>query len=420
MTSSKPRWLRPWSEEVSWQAQASKTVAALDKETFLTWLDGAGVQAANLSFGGVWMRSEFVAKWLLGDLGLAPGDRAMLVYSPGPEFFVAFVSCLRAGVLAVPNYPPDPSSLRRGLEKLDLVSTACESEVGLTDSVVHKLRVTTSIWHPWPGIRWHNTDGLSDDPRYHMVNFSPLSFLADPLMWLRAVSKYRAIWTASPDFGYRLCTKRAGDADVSDIDLSCLVYCVGGVGQRCVPSLLREFAAYFAIHARLPDDGNRGIFVPNYGLAEHVVATCGENDGLVASRRRPDLISCGSDFPVDVCVVDATTRRVVTDGTPGELWLSSGSVAQGYWGKSKLSTETFGARVEPDDGKAYLRTGDEAFIEDGRLFVCGRIKDMVIIGGENYYSDDIEVAAAEAMADSARPGCIAAFAVASAEDENER
>ncbi|KAJ8599789.1 hypothetical protein CTAYLR_004009 [Chrysophaeum taylorii] len=202
-----------------------------------------------------------------------------------------------------------------------------------------------------------------------MVNFSPLSFLADPT------------------FGYRLCTKRAvDDGGVSDINLSSLVSCVGGVGQRCVPSLLREFAAYFAVHCKLlpDDDGSRGIFVPNYGLAEHVVATCGENEGLVMSRRRPDLASLR------------------------------------YWGKPEMSDETFRARLDPDDGRQYLRTGDEAFVERGRLFICGRIKDSIIIGGENYYSDDVELAATEAMADAAaRPGCIAAFALDSTDGENE-
>ncbi|KAJ8601061.1 hypothetical protein CTAYLR_004494 [Chrysophaeum taylorii] len=252
-----------------------------------------------------------------------------------------------------------------------------------------------------------------------MINFSPLSFLADPLMWLRTVSKYRAIWTASPDFGYRLCTKRAADENIGDINLSSLVYCVGGVGQRCVPSLLREFAAFFAIHCELPDDGDRGIFVPSYGLAEHVVATCGENDGLVASRRRPDLISCGSDFPVKILVVNAETRRPLPDGSPGELWLSSDSVAQGYWEKPELSDQIFRARLDPDDGNAYLRTGDEGFMEEGRLFICGRIKDLIIIGGENYYSDDVELAAAEAATNAARPGCIAAFALINADDDTE-
>ncbi|KAJ8603291.1 hypothetical protein CTAYLR_006963 [Chrysophaeum taylorii] len=470
MTSRKPHWWRPWSGEASWRAQARKTASALDKETFLTWLDGGGAEAANLTFGEVWNRSAVMASWLF-DVGLNTGERAMLVYAPGPEFFVAFVACLRAGILAVPNYPPDPAKLSRDLEKLDLVCTTCTAKVGLADNVVYALQLATRMWHSWPRIEWYNTDDIKGDERlstesrftlsedtladeiikhlrtsdfssalaeedphsqdndddelafaraslrasiheqecYHMVNFSPLSFLANPLMWMRAISKYRAIWTASPDFGYRLCTKRAANADISDIDLSCLVYCVAGVGQRCVPSLLREFAAYWAFHARLPDDGDRGIFVPNYGLAEHVVATCGENDGLVASRRRPDLTSCGSDFIINLCIVDSATRRILPSGMPGELWLSSSSIAKGYWGKPELSRETFRAQLDPDNGQTYLRTGDEAFIEDGHLFICGRIKDLIIIGGKNYYSDDVEFAATEAIGDAIRPGCVAAF-----------
>ncbi|KAJ8612671.1 hypothetical protein CTAYLR_002128 [Chrysophaeum taylorii] len=566
-----PQWWRPWSDEPSWQAQASATATVLADETFLTWLDGSGAEAVDLSYGQVWSRSAGMAEWFFG-VGLAAGDRAMLVYAPGPEFFVAFVACLRAGVLAVPNYPPDPSNLRRGLEKLDLVTMSCGARVGLTDDVVHKLRVTTSVLHSWPDIRWHNTDGLGGDHRrasrrltstrtrtpvvsghsfassedasrhmseeamsenvssasqnslasrvfgsifssagsdvadpdislsdghdddiadpkgvmishgniwhnlneiflpaqrreldvrlgeaksnrlhdlqdlsegivtvswlpqfhdlglvamllgpwcagYHVVSFSPLSFLADPLMWLRAMSKYHAQWTAAPDFAYQLCTKRAAHADVSDIDLGSVVYLVGGAGQRCVPSILREFAAFFAIHCNLPDDGGRGIFVPNYGLAEHVAPTCGEANGIVTSRRRPDLASCGSDFQIDFRIVDSETRCVVPDGAPGELWLSSGSVAKGYWGKPELTRETFHARLEPDDGKVYLRTGDEAFLEDGHLFICGRIKDMIIIGGENYYSDDVEIAATEAMVDAVRPGCIAAFSATADDDE---
>ncbi|KAJ8598578.1 hypothetical protein CTAYLR_001702 [Chrysophaeum taylorii] len=465
MTSSRPRWWRPWSDEVRWQAQARKTAAALDDETFLTWLDGSGVEAANVSYGEVWSRSAFVGEWLLKDIGLAPGDRAMLVYAPGPEFFVAFVASLRAGVSAVPNYPPDPANLGRGLEKLDIVATTCGAEVGLTDSVVHKLRVTTSVWHAWPARRWHSTQaqrraldvrlgdfaksgrlhdlqdptervvGVSWLPQfhdlgliamlmgpfcagYHMVNFSPLSFLADPLAWMRAVSKYRAFWTAAPDFAYQLCTKRSARADVSDIDLSCVSHLVCGAGQRCMPSILREFASYFGTSCNLPDEGNCDIFAPTYGLAEHVASTCGETTGIFTSRRRPDIASCGSEFLIDVLLVDADTRRVVaSDGTPGEVWLSSGSIAQGYWGKPELSTETFSARVDPDDGKVYLRTGDEAFVEDGRLFICGRIEDSIIIAGKKYYSDDIEIVATEAMADAARPGCIAAFAVVNNDDE---
>ncbi|KAJ8603542.1 hypothetical protein CTAYLR_004885, partial [Chrysophaeum taylorii] len=308
-----------------------------------------------------WWQSGFsgtlVSRW-----AIAP------CYAPGPEFFVAFVACLRAGVLAVPNYPPDPAQVQRGLEKLDLVTTGCGAELGLTDRIVNKLRVTTSARHSWPGIGWHNTEGLGEGENDDDLNRA--------LFFHRLEQSTSVLKQSPPDdiaflhshFGYQLCTKRAAGADTSDIDLGCVVILACSAGQRCVPSILREFAAYFAIHCELQDDDNRNLFVPNYGLAEHVVATCAEAEGIITSRQRPDLASCGSEFQIDFRVVDAETRCVAPEGTPGELWLSSGSVALGYWGKRDLSSETFHARLEPDDGTLYLRTGDESFIEDGRLF----------------------------------------------------
>ncbi|MEM7673685.1 MAG: hypothetical protein AAF212_10120, partial [Verrucomicrobiota bacterium] len=84
---------------------------------------------------------------------------------------------------------------------------------------------------------------------YRMVNFSPLSFLADPLMWLRAVSKYRAIWTAAPDFAYKLCSKRAAGVGVGDVDMYCLAKPAPGVGERTVPAPHPDFSEDISHHS---------------------------------------------------------------------------------------------------------------------------------------------------------------------------
>ena len=129
------------------------------------------------------------------------------------------------------------------------------------------------------------------------------------------------------------------------------------------------------------------------------------------SEARPDLACCGEHFQCDLRIVDPESRR---DAERGEIWISSKSVAAGYWGKPELSKETFHARRVLADGSEsrsrYLRTGDEGFLENGRLFVAGRLKDLIIVGGKNYYPEDIEVAAQEANRDAIRPGCVAAFA----------
>ena len=257
---------------------------------------------------------------------------------------------------------------------------------------------------------------------YRMVNFSPLTFLKMPLLWLEAMSKYGAHWSAAPDFAYELCVRRLGERAARDakakengdapkahapIDLASIRQFACGAGERCRPAQLERFMETFKPYGLRED-----VYVPNYGLAEHVVGTCGCARGLILSKSRPDLACCGEDFQCDLRIVDPTSRR---EATRGEIWISSKSVAAGYWGKKELSTETFHARLVLDDAgtesrSRYVRTGDEAFLEDGMLFINGRLKDLIIVGGKNYYPEDIEVAAQEANRDVIRPGCVAAFA----------
>jgi len=247
---------------------------------------------------------------------------------------------------------------------------------------------------------------------YRMVNFSPLTFLKRPLLWLEALTRYGARWSAAPDFAYELCVRRL-DGSSSHIDLSRVVQLACGAGERCRPHQLERFKQAFQ-EKGLRDD----VWVPNYGLAEHVVGTCGCARGIVLSSQRPDLACCGEHFQCDLRIVDPISRR---DSSRGEIWISSSSVAAGYWGKPDLSLETFHARRILNDGSEsrsrYLRTGDEGFLEDGRLYITGRLKDLIIVGGKNYYPEDIEVAAQEADRVVIRPGCVAAFASSTKDEE---
>jgi acyl-CoA synthetase (AMP-forming)/AMP-acid ligase II len=88
-------------------------------------------------------------------------------------------------------------------------------------------------------------------------------------------------------------------------------------------------------------------------------------------------------------------------------------VARGYWSERDESRQTFGARVA-DDAELrearFLRTGDLGFLRDGELYVCGRIKDMLILHGANHYPQDIE-ASVERCHPALRGGCGAAFSL---------
>jgi acyl-CoA synthetase (AMP-forming)/AMP-acid ligase II len=100
----------------------------------------------------------------------------------------------------------------------------------------------------------------------------------------------------------------------------------------------------------------------------------------------------------------------------GEIWVSSPSVAQGYWKRPDETAYTFNAfRSDTREGP-FLRTGDLGFLKDGELFVTGRLKDLIIIGGRNLYPNDIELTVEQSHA-SVRSGGCAAFSVDVTDDE---
>ena len=94
----------------------------------------------------------------------------------------------------------------------------------------------------------------------------------------------------------------------------------------------------------------------------------------------------------DVIIVDPQTLRRSLPGQIGEIWVSSPSVAQGYWSKPTETAETFRAHVADTGEGPFLRTGDLGYLRDGQLVVTGRLKDLIIIRGRNYYPEDLEAA----------------------------
>src|SRR5207244_11789232 len=92
-------------------------------------------------------------------------------------------------------------------------------------------------------------------------------------------------------------------------------------------------------------------------------------------------------------IVDPDTLQVCEERRVGEIWVSGESVASGYWNNRDESARTFGAAIGSEQQQRFLRTGDLGFLDDGQLFVTGRLKDLIILGGRNYYPQDLELAA---------------------------
>ena len=108
-----------------------------------------------------------------------------------------------------------------------------------------------------------------------------------------------------------------------------------------------------------------------------------------------ELVSCGKPLDgIDVRIVDPDTGAAVGGGGVGEIWVAGQSTCQGYWNKPELSEQVFDNSIADDSNGAYsyLRTGDLGFLAEGELFVCGRLKDIIILRGQNYYPEDLETA----------------------------
>ena len=113
---------------------------------------------------------------------------------------------------------------------------------------------------------------------------------------------------------------------------------------------------------------------------------------------------------MDVKIVHTETHEVLSEDLVGEIWIRSPSKAAGYFGRPQQTKEDFDAHLKDGGDVGYLRSGDLGFLHNEELFICGRLKDLIIVGGRNYYPQDIE-ATAEASTDLLRPGCSAAFTI---------
>ncbi|MFE7516289.1 hypothetical protein ACFU8I_34435, partial [Streptomyces sp. NPDC057540] len=112
---------------------------------------------------------------------------------------------------------------------------------------------------------------------------------------------------------------------------------------------------------------------------------------------------------ITVVVADPERRVECPEGEVGEIWVAGESVTDGYWRNVRATREVFQASLEDGRG-GFLRTGDLGFMRDGEVFVTGRLKDLLVIGGRNHYPQDLELTA-ETAHPGVRPGCVAAFSV---------
>jgi acyl-CoA synthetase (AMP-forming)/AMP-acid ligase II len=159
-----------------------------------------------------------------------------------------------------------------------------------------------------------------------------------------------------------------------------------------------------------PDENPKALWVDSTALRRNLVVPSDETDGQ-------PLVSNGVAVGATrIAIVEPETGRRLPERRIGEIWISGPCVAGGYFRRPAESAATFAARItDAADQRPYLRTGDLGFLSDGELYVTGRLKDVIIRNGRNYYPQDLELSA-EMCAPALRPNCAAAFSV----DDGER
>lgn len=258
------------------------------------------------------------------------------------------------------------------------------------------------------------------------IVMSPVDFLQKPFRWLQAISCYKATFSGGPNFAYDLCVRKITPEQKATLDLSSWTIAFNG-SEPVRHDTLERFTAGFASCGF-----RKEALYPCYGLAEATLFVTGglkekepvylsvNGDALERNRviEVSDenevariLVGCGTtSSDQKIVIVDPESGIQCLPGQVGEIWLKSSSVAQGYWKRPEETAYTFRACLSDMREGPFLRTGDLGFVKKGELYVTGRIKDLIIIRGQNHYPQDIELTV-EQSHPAVRPGCCAAFSV---------
>jgi len=260
-----------------------------------------------------------------------------------------------------------------------------------------------------------------------VVMMSPVDFILKPLRWLQAISRYKGTTSGGPNFAFDLCTRKITPVQIADLDLSSWAICVNGA-EPVLPDTLTRFAKTFAPAGFRPE-----AFSPAYGMAETTVmitlsgrsvppvVKSFQRSALEQNKVEPapaadptesrTVIGCGrlvENHPI--AIVNPDTLKRCGPNEVGEIWVAGGSVAQGYWNRTKETEETFHAHIGGSSEGPFLRTGDMGFVQQDELFITGRLKDVIILWGNNHYPHFLE-STVETSHPALRPGGVAAFGI---------
>ncbi|KAH7649812.1 type I fatty acid synthase, partial [Cryptosporidium bovis] len=285
-----------------------------------------------------------------------------------------------------------------------------------------------------------------------IYQMSPIDFIKKPHLWLQSMDKYKCCISGAPNFAFEVTVRKTTKEMMSQLNLSHVFAILSGaepIRKNTIEKFLRAF--------KETGLGNN-VIKPAYGLAEHTLIVAG-NDGysqeictidvdtkklrennkveIVCDPNGKDksittmnqsknlvevtnFVSSGKVFEgVELRLINPETLKEVGAGEIGEIWISSDSVTLGYYNNREETERVFKSRFEKLNGElsdnTFLRTGDSGFINNNMLYISGRIKDLIIIRGRNFYPQDIEEVVDSVS--GVRQGSVAAFSVTQPDGE---
>ncbi len=250
--------------------------------------------------------------------------------------------------------------------------------------------------------------------RTQLVMMSPFDWVKAPYRLMTAITEYRGTLCWLPNFAYNFCAKKVRNSQLENVDLSTMrafINCSEPMRDTSHQEFIKRYQPYGL---------KESVLATSYAMAENVFAvTQGgidlpivkdiinrdvfqtEKRAVPAVENEPSLVMLSTGQAVgsvDIAILD-DKNQFLDDRYIGEVVIKSDSLFTGYYNRPDLTEKTF------MDG--WFRTGDYGYLSDGELFITGRKKDLIIVGGKNIYPQDLEALANEV--DGVHPGRVVAF-----------
>ncbi len=249
-----------------------------------------------------------------------------------------------------------------------------------------------------------------------LVMMSPFDWVKAPYRLFTSISTYQGTLCWLPNFAYNFCAKKIRDTQLDGVDLSSLravINCSEPMRYESHQAFLQKYHPYGFKETAL---------AASYAMAENVFAVTqgGINIPIVEDRINRDIfqmqkkaiparegepeitmLSTGKPIPnVSVRVID-DNGNTLDEREVGEVLVKSDCLFEGYYNRADITEKSF--------LEGWFKTGDYGYIADGELYITGRKKDLIIVGGKNIYPQDLEAIAMEV--EGIHPGRVVAFGI---------